>query len=214
MSELRYLNEPVQIEERQMEDGTKASYIIGKGIVFDKWSQTMTMQLRDGKTIQFIEKIEPRAVEGVDMTNIVSMVNHKDTIGKRSKGTMDVTVTNEAVNYSVRIPNTTLGSDTRENIANGNLEGSSFQFLLAPKGDIWDKSTTPYQRTITKFAAITEMGPVNYPAYPDTTAAMRSLEESDIEDTQTREAAEKEEFEKRLARLQRKYNYFKIKNNK
>ena len=67
-----------------------------------------------------------------------------------------------------------------------------------------------FQRTINKFNQVTEMGPVTYPAYPDTTAAMRSLENADKED-EKREEAEKAEFEKRFARLKQKYQYTKIK---
>ena len=207
MSEKRFINEPIKLEQRDLADGTKAEYIVGKGIVFNTWSQVLTMETREGHRIQFIEKIEPSAVEGVDLSNVVSMVNHKLTLGKRSKGTMDVDISADAVNYSVRIPNTTIGNDAREDVQNGNLEGSSFQFKLAPKGDIWDKSSIPYKRTITKFAAITEMGPVNYPAYLDTTAAMRSLEEFEQEARQEDEG----DFEKRLQRLTRKYNYYKTK---
>jgi HK97 family phage prohead protease len=171
------------------------------------------MQYANGQRVQFIEKIEARAIDGLDLSNVVSMVNHKLTLGKRSKGTMDIDITPEAVNYSVRIPNTTIGNDAREDIKNGNLEGSSFQFSLAKGGDIWDKTKNPIERTITKFSSISEIGPVNYPAYPDTTAAMRSLEEVENEDKTKEEEANKE-FEQRLARLTRKYNYSKLKTNK
>ena len=180
-TEKRYIEEPIKIEERSLEDGSKAEFITGAGIVFNKWSKPMSMELRNGQRVVFIEKIEARSVDGVDMSGMVSMVDHKITLGKRSKGTMDVTVTDTAVNYSVKIPNTTDGLNAKENIRNGNLEGSSFQFTIAKGGDSWDKSVQPYQRTISKFSSVTEMGPVTYPAYPDTTAAMRSLEETEKE---------------------------------
>ena len=181
MNEERFIDEPLKIEERSLEDGSKAEFISGSGIVFDKWSKTMTMELKTGQRIQFVEKIEKRAVEGLDLSNVESMVDHKFLLGKRSKGTLDIEVTDKSVNYSVRVPNTTVGNDAKENIRNGNLEGSSFQFGLARGGDSWDKSVTPYQRTIHKFSFVSEMGPVSRPAYGDTTAALRSLEEFEKE---------------------------------
>lgn len=181
MKELRFIEESVQLEERSLADGTKAEYISGKGIVFDSWSKPMVMELRTGERVLFIEKIEKRAIEGVDLTNVESMVDHKFLLGKRSKGTLDVEITDKSVNYSVRVPNTTVGADAKENIRIGNLEGSSFQFGIAQGGDTWDKSSTPYKRTITKFSYVSEMGPVSRPAYGDTTAALRSLEEFEKE---------------------------------
>ena len=181
MSEKRFISEPVLLEQRTATDGTVTENITGYGIVFNQWSLPLTMEMKNGQRVQFIEKILPEAVNGVNFDNAVSMVDHKFTLGKRNKGTMDLNIDERGVKYSVIVPNTTIGNDARENIKNGNLEGSSFQFSLADKGDIWDKTKTPYERTITKFNQISEMGPVTYPAYPDTTAALRSLEETEVE---------------------------------
>jgi hypothetical protein len=181
MKESRFIDDSVQIEERSLADGTTAEYISGRGIVFDSWSKPLTMELKSGQRIQFVEKIEKRAIEGLDLSQVESMVDHKILLGKRSKGTMEIDITDQSVNYSVKIPNTTVGNDAKENIRNGNLEGSSFQFGLARGGDSWDKSETPFKRTISKFSFISEMGPVSRPAYGDTTAALRSLEETEKE---------------------------------
>ena len=183
MNEKRFIDETVQVETRNLEDGTIAEYISGRGIVFNSWSKPLTMELKSGQRIQFVERIEKRAIDGVDLSQVESMVDHKILLGKRSKGTMEIDITDQSVNYSVKIPNTTVGNDAKENIRNGNLEGSSFQFGLASGGDSWDKSVTPYQRTISKFSFVSEMGPVSRPAYGDTTAALRSLEDFEKEQT-------------------------------
>ena len=200
MSEKRYIAEPVEVRAITNDKGT-FDYIVGRGIVFNKWSQVLTAERPDGSRFQFIEKIEPRAMQGVDLSNVVSMVNHKLTLGKRAKGTMDVEIKEDGVHYQTLVPNTTVGNDARENVSNGNLEGSSFQFSLAKGGDSWDKSKTPYERTITQFKEVREMGPVEYPAYIDTTAAMRSFD--DVEVIETRET----DFE----RLEKLYKAHKIK---
>jgi HK97 family phage prohead protease len=211
MNEKRFISEPVILEERASNDGTKQDYITGYGIVFNQWSLPLTMEMQNGQRVQFVEKIDPKAIEGLNMDNAVSMVDHKFTLGKRNKGTMDISIDERGVKYSVVVPKTTIGQDAMENIKNGNLEGSSFQFSIPANGDYWDKTFTPYQRTITKFSSVTEMGPVTYPAYPDTTAAMRSLEETEKQ-VEDKEETEKIELEKRIAKLKRKYNYEKTKN--
>ncbi len=179
MSEKRFISEPVEIRAIE-KDGVSQDYIYGRGIVFNKWSQVLTAQRKDGSLFNFIEKVEPRAMEGVDLSNVVSMVNHKITLGKRSKGTMDVDIKEDGVYYTTAIPNTTDGQNARENVINGNLEGSSFQFTISRDGDSWDKTKQPFERTITKFSTVREMGPVEYPAYQDTTAAMRSFDEVEV----------------------------------
>lgn len=211
MNEKRFITEQVQLETRELGDGKTADYITGYGIVFNKWSSTLMMQRSNGSIVEFVEKIEPRAIEGVNLDNIVSMVDHEITLGKRKFGTMDIAIDDNGVKYSTRIPNTTAGNDARENITIGNLEGSSFQFGLAKDGDVWDLTKTPYQRTITKFSSVVEMGPVTRPAYPDTTAAMRSLDNVEKEQSESNEAENKAAFEKRLKDLERKYNFAKLK---
>lgn len=207
MKEERYIDEEIKIEQRSLEDGTSAEFIQGKGIVFERWSKPLLLQLKDGRFIKFIEKIEKRAIDGVDFTNTESMVDHKYLLGKRSKGTMDITVTETSVNYSVRVPNTTVGMDAKENIRIGNLEGSSFQFTLARGGDVWEKSEIPYKRTITKFAEIREMGPVSRPAYGDTSAALRSLEEYEKEH-------QSEPYEADYKRIEQKLRILNLKKTK
>lgn len=176
-----FFDEPVNIEERALEDGSSETYITGYAAVFNKWSRTLTLR-QGNKNIPFIEKIDSRAFDDVDMNGLISAVNHDvkgKVIGKRSKGTLEVEIDSKGLKYRVKVPNTTLGKDTIEDVRNGNLEGSSFMFLEDSKMEsIWDTTTNPVQRTITRFSKVVELGPVTIPAYPDTSAALRSYEES------------------------------------
>ena len=56
MSEKRFIDEPVEVREITNDKGTN-SYIVGRGIVFNKWSQVLTAERPDGTRFQFIEKI-------------------------------------------------------------------------------------------------------------------------------------------------------------
>lgn len=182
MNEVRYIKEAINLEQRTNEDGSHYNCITGYGIVFDKPSQILKMRDKMGRVREFEEIISKEAVNNVDFSNLVCMLNHKYTLGKRSRGTMSIEIDDFGVKYSVKLPNTSKGNDTREDIINGNLEGSSFQFVLDKEGDAWDMTRTPIRRCIKKFSEILEMGPVYFPAYPDTTVAMRSLEKSEEND--------------------------------
>lgn len=176
-----YFDEPVGIEVRALEDGTSETFITGYAAVFDKWSSTLTMR-SGNKVIPFIEKIDRRAFDGCDMNNLICSVNHDikgKTIGKRSKSTLDVEIDEKGLKYRVKVPNTSLGRDVIEDVRNGNLEGSSFMFVEDNNMKVvWDTTTNPVQRTILNFSKVMELGPVTIPAYPDTTAALRSYEEA------------------------------------
>lgn len=60
----------------------------------------------------------------------------------------------------------------------GTLRKMSFAFTLAPKGDEWteDRKTGAITRTIRKVQALYDVSLVTNPAYPDTSAALRSLD--------------------------------------
>lgn len=168
--------EPVEIETRSISEGVSEQYIKGKAIVFNKWSSPMKLP---SSQREYIEQIVPEAVREIDWSNTLSSVNHdvkNKMLGKRSKGTLDISVDSLAVHYSVKVPNTKTGEDAVTDVRNGNLEGSSFWFDPNTIVDKWDITKEPAQRTILKIGKIIELGPVTIPAYPDTTVAQRSYE--------------------------------------
>ena len=60
----------------------------------------------------------------------------------------------------------------RQAINAGAVDGMSFRFQVVR--DAWDETATPRQRTL-KEVRLFELGPVVFPAYADTTVALRSL---------------------------------------
>jgi phage head maturation protease len=65
-----------------------------------------------------------------------------------------------------------------ELVQRGDIKGSSFMFKIADGGQRWEEQEDKtYKRYISKFASVRDMGPVDNPAYPDTTAAKRDLDE-------------------------------------
>jgi hypothetical protein len=209
MNEKYFLLEPVTIEQRANGD-KKEDYIVGYAARFDKWSVTLSDWSANG----FVEQIDQRAFDGVDMTKVVSSVNHdfSKILGRADKGSLLLTIDDIGLKYELKVPNTTTGRDTLEDVRNGNLSGSSFVFTT--ESDKWVfKKDSPDERTVLKVGKLIEVGPVNMPAYPDSSAqaAKRSYDEAKSQTKEEKDKAEKAEFEKRFARLKKKYEYTKLK---
>ena len=64
----------------------------------------------------------------------------------------------------------------------GDVDQSSFSFTVGKDGQEWTETRdgdgpTIFTRTIKKVSRLYDVSPVTYPAYPDATVALRSLEE-------------------------------------
>lgn len=171
----RYLcNERTQCRMVKSEDGKR--YLEGYGIVFNQESKRLGGW--------FVETIKPesvkRAMEADDITVDTHHIEH-NLLGRKKTGTAQFTVDEVGVKYRVEVPNTTYGNDIAALVERGDIDGSSFVFTTAPHGDEWrsvNKNGEEYwERTVTEMGRIYSMGPVVTPAYPQTTAAMRSFNE-------------------------------------
>lgn len=146
--------------------------IEGYGIVFNKESRDLG---------GFREVILPEAVEGVfERSDVLALLNHDMSKGvlarnTNGKGTMTLTVDERGVKYSFEAPKFDLGDELLEGVRRGDIKGSSFSFTL--EKDEWDHKQKPSLRTIKKFKLIYDMSPVYHEAYPDTTVALRNLEQ-------------------------------------
>ncbi len=58
----------------------------------------------------------------------------------------------------------------------GTLRSMSFAFRVAKGGDTWERRHGELNRTIHSIETLRDVSPVTFPAYPDTTLALRSLE--------------------------------------
>ena len=67
-----------------------------------------------------------------------------------------------------------------QSLARGDIDQSSFAFSLNSDGQKWEEVTegekTVIVRTIKKVTRLYDVSPVTYPAYPDASVALRSLE--------------------------------------
>lgn len=154
-------------EIRSDEDGS--SYIEGYAIVFNRESKDLG---------GFTEIVDPSAMIDADVSDIMGRYNHEVLIGRTTTGTMTYSIDDEGVRYSIKLPNTDYpGKYVKEMVERKDINGSSFAFDVKKGGDKWvERSDGTMYRTISSFSKIYDMGPVDNPAYADTTSAMRSME--------------------------------------
>lgn len=149
----------------------KPAVVRGYAAKFDTLSEPM---------FGFREQIAPGAFAGVLEDDVRALFNHdpNHVLGRTSAGTLRISQDDTGLLYEVELPDTQVARDLVTSIERGDVSQSSFAFRIAPNGDTWDENEDGVIiRTITKFGRLYDVSPVTYPAYPDATAGMRSLDE-------------------------------------
>ena len=159
MRELRNCNEIVKMDSRTVE---------GYALVFGKQSRDLG---------GFTEVIEPTALEGI-------LDNEDRGILARSKygtGSLELTIDDTGLKYKFEAPNTALGDELLEGLRRGDISTSSFAFTIGK--DTWTKKEDgSYLRTINSFKELFDVSPVYKEAYPDTSVALRKMQDLESED--------------------------------
>ena len=145
--------------------------IAGLAAVFDKRSQNLG---------GFVEVIARGAFDDVLEEATRALFNHDNNIvlGRRDKGTLSLSITDEGLAYEATPPDTpTIRDLVLTPIEEGYIDQSSFQFRIAPGGASWEEDDDGAMvRTVTKVGRLYDVSPVTLPAYTDTSVAIRSLE--------------------------------------
>ena len=130
----------------------------------------------------FTEIISPEAIEGVlEKSDVLALLNHSQERGilarsKYGSGSLELSVDSTGLKYRFEAPKTSLGDELIEGLKRGDISTSSFAFTI--DSDSWTKKQDgTYLRTITKFREIFDISPVYKEAYPDTSVALRRLDE-------------------------------------
>ena len=156
----------MKLEKR--EDTESLPKITGYAAVFNKYSVDMG----------FREKIAPGAFRSaLKISDARALYNHNPdyVLGRQSAGTLTLREDDKGLWMEVDPPNTSYARDLVENIRLKNIKEQSFGFTV--KSDSWEdiESNTP-TRTLLEIGEIFDASVVTYPAYQDTTVALRSLE--------------------------------------
>lgn len=155
--------------ERRAEGG--APLIRGHAAVFNKLSENLG---------GFREVISPGAFDDVLGDDVRALFNHEPSaiLGRSSAKTLRIGVDADGLTYEIDPPDTQAARDLLVSLERGDVRESSFAFRVARGGDKWDEDENGVLiRTITKIARLYDVSPVTYPAYPDTDASRRALDE-------------------------------------
>jgi HK97 family phage prohead protease len=142
--------------------------ITGYGSVFGKRSQLLG---------SFVEVVESRCwakSAGDGYPGVTSKFNHDDMalLGTTASGSLRLSIDNVGLSYEVDLPDTSAGNDVRALAARSDISGSSVGFLCFD--DLWSYDDGVALRTLVS-CRLLDCSPVVSPAYPDTTASLRSL---------------------------------------
>lgn len=136
----------------------------------------------------FREIIAPGAFAGALKQDVRALVDHDSgrVIGRTTAGTLRLAEDDTGLSVEIDLPDTTDGRDLATLIERGDISGMSFGFIVTKQ--TWDETGDIPTRTI-EAVDLREVSVVAFPAYDDTSIAMRSLDAN-------RDAARKAEAER------------------
>jgi len=96
-------------------------------------------------------------------------------LGRTKAGTAELAQDDDGLQFSVDLPNTQTGRDVAESIERGDVDGCSFAFTV--KADSWEQRDDGTELRTIEDVVLFDVGPVTFPAYADTTVAVRSRDQ-------------------------------------
>lgn len=122
----------------------------------------------------FIEYIAPGAFDNVMNDDVRGFYNHdwNYLLGRVSSGTLRLSIDEKGLAYEIDLPNTTYANDLVELMRRGDVNQSSFAFMI--EADKWETKGKQNIRTITKVSRLIDVAPVVIPAYPAATSGLVS----------------------------------------
>ena len=171
-------NKSKQIEVRcqtsELRTNAEGRTIVGYAAKFERWSEPIMCW--------FKEQIARDAFSECDVTDVIMCFNHNidSILARTTSGTLTLSTDDEGLRFEFEAPATTMGNDMLELVRRGDISKCSFKFTV--EEDEWryaDKENKlEYdERTIRKIGKLYDVSLVVYPAYSDTEAGVRHLEE-------------------------------------
>lgn len=161
---------------RAYKDKDKKKKVRGYAAVFDSLSEDLG---------GFREKINRNAFDNVLDNDVVAVFNHDMNmiLGRTTSGTLKLSVDERGLLTEIDMPNTTLGNDLVELVERGDISKMSFGFFV--DRDAWIESENDFVREVKEVKKLIDVSLVTKPAYNDTSAAVRSLDNYKQQKTET-----------------------------
>lgn len=146
-------------------EGTR--HIVGYAARFNQLSEDLG---------NFREQIAPGFFNGVENDDVRALFNHDPNyvLGRSINGTLRLSQDNEGLAVDITPPDTSWARDVMVSIGRGDISQMSFAFTIAENGDKWEKVDGKWIRTLLQKGRLLDVSPVTYPAYPQTSTAVRS----------------------------------------
>lgn len=159
--ETRTLTRPVEVRAAQ-----NGRTIGGYAAVFNS-----TADIGDS----FRELIAPGAFAGALTADVRALIDHDSgrVIGRTTAGTLRLKEDDTGLAVEIDLPDTTDGRDLAVLMERGDISGMSFGFIVTKQ--TWDETGEIPTRTI-EAVDLREVSVVAFPAYDDTSIALRSLD--------------------------------------
>ena len=119
-----------------------------------------------------VETIAPGAFRAALAADVLALLDHDPVkvLGRTRSGTLRLSEDSKGLAFSLDLPETQAGRDIQALAERGDLGGMSFRFVIPIGGEEWDGE----RRTLLA-VDLREISVVSaWPAYPDTSLALRS----------------------------------------
>ncbi|NLA25705.1 MAG: HK97 family phage prohead protease [Bacteroidales bacterium] len=165
---------PVEDSEIRVEGDDKERKITGYAAVFNRKSENLG---------GFVEIIRPGAFkEAIKDADVRALFNHDSNyvIGRTTSKTLTLEENQKGLKFEAVPPDAQWARDLLKSIERGDVSQCSFSFCVAKDGDKWTEQKTGenagiYTREITAIDYVGDVGPVTFPAYPQTSVQARTL---------------------------------------
>ncbi len=141
--------------------------LVGYAAVFNKLSEEI---------MGFRERIAPGSFSNslAKPDDIRALVDHDPSmiLGRNKSGTLKLEENTKGLKATIKLPDTQPGRDIAVSVERGDVTGMSFGFQTIT--DEWNIEDGQDVRTL-KEVKLFDVSVVTYPAYPDTTVAVRSM---------------------------------------
>jgi HK97 family phage prohead protease len=127
----------------------------------------------------FREQIMAGAFSGRLADDVRALINHDSNLvlGRTVANTLTMAEDAHGLAVDITLPDTQAARDLAVSMERGDVSQMSFSFTVSKDGQSWQRDGTgPWIRTIKRVARMFDVSVVTYPAYPQTDAALRSLE--------------------------------------
>lgn len=156
-----------RVEIRAAKDGEESRTVTGYGAVINSWSKNLG---------GFKERIVDGALDGTKKkdADIRALVGHElnQIVGRTKSGTMKTTLDKKGLLTEVDVVRNYIGDGLLESITRGDVDGMSVGFRILD--DHWRVEDDELVRDVLS-AEVIEVSYTAFPAYPETSAQVRSL---------------------------------------